>query len=235
MTISIYKITNTVNGKCYVGQSWNIESRWHCYRQLMCRSQTKLFNALKKHGLSAFTFEVVTEYADPGPTQTELDTMEACWMDHFHCVLHGYNLRQAGSHGKFSDASKERMRQSQLGKTQSDETKEKHRLAWLGREHTPESKAKMSTVQKGHAVSDETREKIRHVRIGKKHTAESIAKMGELHKGKFHTEEAKARMSLIHTGKKASPEAKAKMSEAAKRRHQRQAEERADTLAKYGI
>jgi group I intron endonuclease len=225
MTIGIYKITNTVNGKCYVGQSWNIESRWRSYHQLMCRGQTKLFNAFKKHGLPTFTFEMLTEYASPGPTQDELDTREDYWMEHFQCIQQGYNIRQAGSRGKFSDASKEKMRQAHLGKTQSDATKEKHRLASTGRKHTAEAKANMSAVQKGRVVSSETRAKLREIQTGKTYTSEVKARMGDIHRGSIHTEETKALMSAVHLGKSMSADARVRMSEFAKLRCQRQEKE----------
>lgn len=58
------------------------------------------------------------------------------------------------------------------GKTFSDETKAKMRLAKLGKKNnhkgikwTEASKLKMSKTNKGHFVSEETKEKIRQVRI----------------------------------------------------------------------
>lgn len=45
----IYKITNPINGKCYIGQTINHpKHRWRKYKNLKCIDQPKLYNALKK-------------------------------------------------------------------------------------------------------------------------------------------------------------------------------------------
>lgn len=48
MTVGIYKITNNINNKCYIGQSRNIEKRWrdHKYSNL----DYPLYRAFRKYG-----------------------------------------------------------------------------------------------------------------------------------------------------------------------------------------
>jgi group I intron endonuclease len=58
--IGVYKITSPTN-KIYIGQSVNIERRFKEYRYLNCKSQTKLYFSLKKHGVENHVFEILEE------------------------------------------------------------------------------------------------------------------------------------------------------------------------------
>lgn len=55
----IYKITNLVNGKVYIGKSVDIENRWkqHLVKARTC--QFVLYKAMRKYGVDNFKFEVV--------------------------------------------------------------------------------------------------------------------------------------------------------------------------------
>ena len=81
----IYKITNKINGKSYIGQSIHIEERWkeHLYRNSSHISLIKL--ALQKYGVDNFTFEVIEECSPE-----ELDKKEIYWIKYFDT----YNKRQ---------------------------------------------------------------------------------------------------------------------------------------------
>ena len=57
--IGIYKITNKINGKAYIGQSINIEQRWHAHKYTPCSSLIHL--AIQKYGINNFIFEVIEE------------------------------------------------------------------------------------------------------------------------------------------------------------------------------
>ena len=61
----IYRITNTRNSRCYIGQAVDIGDRWrqHIKRALNAepRTQNKLYPAMYKEGLQNFTFEIVEE------------------------------------------------------------------------------------------------------------------------------------------------------------------------------
>lgn len=67
-TCGIYKLTNTVTGEAYVGQSNDICERWkqHCKDALgagtkAATAQAKLYGNIRKAGLNNFTFEVLEE------------------------------------------------------------------------------------------------------------------------------------------------------------------------------
>ena len=62
MNSGIYKITNKVNGKFYIGSSLNIKQRWKYHRNNLksgTHDNQHLQNSYNKHGKDKFIFEVV--------------------------------------------------------------------------------------------------------------------------------------------------------------------------------
>ena len=64
----IYKITNTINGKVYIGQSQNIAERWRAHRSRAFSEDGKnernlLYRAIRKYGLEIFEFSVIEDPA----------------------------------------------------------------------------------------------------------------------------------------------------------------------------
>ena len=59
MSIGIYKITNLLNGKIYIGQSIHIEKRWkeHCQNS----SKSLISQAIQKYGKENFSFQILEE------------------------------------------------------------------------------------------------------------------------------------------------------------------------------
>lgn len=57
--VGIYKITNLLNNKCYVGQSRNIYRRWQAHRY--ANDHYPIHVAMKKYGVENFSFEILEE------------------------------------------------------------------------------------------------------------------------------------------------------------------------------
>lgn len=57
----VYKITNRVNGYFYYGSSKDLYRRWDEHQKLKNSGCIKLHNAMKKHGINNFEFEVVLQ------------------------------------------------------------------------------------------------------------------------------------------------------------------------------
>lgn len=57
--VGIYKITNLLNNKCYIGQSRNIYRRWQAHRY--ANDSYPLHVAMKKYGMENFSFEISEE------------------------------------------------------------------------------------------------------------------------------------------------------------------------------
>ncbi len=90
--VGIYKITNTVNGKCYIGQSRDIEARWKKHLSVYKSSPDwELYRAFKKYGISKFTFEIIEECQI-----NELNEREIYWIAQYDSFNNGYNMTLGG-------------------------------------------------------------------------------------------------------------------------------------------
>lgn len=92
----IYKITNAINGKSYIGQSTNIHRRWQA--EIASSSNVNshsydypLMRALRKYGIENFRFEIIEEC-----NSKELNQKEIYWIDRFDTFFHGYNQTLGG-------------------------------------------------------------------------------------------------------------------------------------------
>jgi hypothetical protein len=88
----IYKITNTLNQKVYIGQAVNIAERWkqHIKRALGAEplTQNKLYPAMQKDGVWNFTFEIV-EICE----KSQLNEREQYWQQFFGAKEYGYSIK----------------------------------------------------------------------------------------------------------------------------------------------
>lgn len=88
----IYKITNTKNQMCYIGQAANIKTRWrtHCRRGVKAEEGTsnRLYQIMWEEGLENFTFQVV-EFCD----KDRLTEREKFYIDFFQAKSYGYNSK----------------------------------------------------------------------------------------------------------------------------------------------
>lgn len=92
--VGIYKITNNINGKVYIGKSVDIKERW---RQERYKQPNKYFtNAVKKYGLENFSFEVLEECS-----KEELDEKEKKYIEKYNStdINIGYNITSGGTGG----------------------------------------------------------------------------------------------------------------------------------------
>lgn len=87
----IYKITNLVNGKCYVGQSIKLKDRLRAHRKH--NQDCLIHKAITKYGLEKFKFEILI-YCEP----SELNLYELLFIQTFNTQSpNGYNLDMNGS------------------------------------------------------------------------------------------------------------------------------------------
>ena len=96
----IYKVTNTVNGKIYVGQtSRTIEDRWREHvRDAFKRKKQAFFPfhlAIKKYGQDAFQIEQLEECSSH-----DLDERERYWIKYYDTYHNGYNADYGGRSNK---------------------------------------------------------------------------------------------------------------------------------------
>lgn len=87
----IYKITNILDNKCYIGQSVDIYKRWCDHCKCGCGMDTpknnKLYAAMLEDGLENFTFELLEECP-----REELNKKEAFYINLYESNDYGYNI-----------------------------------------------------------------------------------------------------------------------------------------------
>ena len=91
----IYKVTNKINNKVYIGQSINpIEERWqrHCNDALHNILDTHFARAIRKYGPESFTIELLD---DTATSQDELTLKEHNYIQKFDSIKNGYNETDA--------------------------------------------------------------------------------------------------------------------------------------------
>ena len=163
----IYKITNTVDGKFYIGSSCNITKRMCFHRSLLIRDKhynRHLQSAWNKYGAQAFTFETVL-LCD---IETKL-YFEQVFID---VLCPAYNFAKGAL-------------ATMQGYKHTEETRRKVSEASKGTHRSEETKRKMSEARKGKPLSEETRRKLSEAKkgnqhsLGVKHTDESKRKTSE--------------------------------------------------------
>lgn len=90
----IYKITNNINGKVYIGQSIDIKRRWRSHKKDFENIDNKFYRAIRKYGLENFFFEIVEEVP-----VNELDERESYWIRFYNSIEEGYNTIPGGVKG----------------------------------------------------------------------------------------------------------------------------------------
>lgn len=146
-TAGVYKITNIVNGKIYIGSTECFGDRWYQHFEYPhlsgCR---KLKNAVLKYGKDNFIVEILEELLPQKDLLTEREQFYLDILTPFGNI--GYNIRVTAA--------------SNLGIKHSDETKQ----AWsdakrgagnpmYGRTQSPETKAKISKALTGMTRTEE--------------------------------------------------------------------------------
>ena len=233
---TIYKITNTLNGKAYIGQTHSPKKR--IQEHFRGYGSTLLKQAIQKYGRDVFTVDILYD----GVLPIFLDELEKDCIKRFDTVApNGYNLETGGNRNK----------------TLSAETRAKISAAHKGRKLkplSPEHRAKIAESNRRRTISPETRKKLSEAAKGKKASPEARAKMSKAHKGnkygkgkpspmrgKKHSPEARAKMSASRkgnkncVGRKLSPETRAKIAASQKRRNLRKRDAKSPLLPTESI
>ncbi len=108
----IYLLVSPI-GKCYVGQTKNLNRRFKCYERLHCKQQRLLYNALNKYGFENFICKIIDICSD----QNEADKKEIMYIQNFGSMnnKYGYNLQSGGHNGSPSLETKNKIRNTLLG------------------------------------------------------------------------------------------------------------------------
>ncbi len=212
MISCVYAITNTVNGKMYIGSTKNFENRkkQHLY---YLRKGTHiniiLQRSFNKHGESAFIFSILEEVEKP-----MLLDVEAVYIRKYNTKCNGYNIADANGGDCISqhpNKAEIRRKISESMKNRWNKLSECERIQYAkrykgklnpmyGKNHTLATKEKISSALTGHKMSDETVSNMKNAftESRRKHLSDIASKrIGELNSfyGKSHTTTTKKILS----------------------------------------
>lgn len=117
--IIIYKITNLINNKIYIGQTINFTERIRQHKEIPFRknSQEKdkpLYRAMRKYGIENFKFEIIDK-ADTFETANSLEIYYISFYDSCIDSGKGYNLDLGGKNGNKSEFTKSKISKAHKG------------------------------------------------------------------------------------------------------------------------
>ena len=85
----IYKVTNKINGKVYIGQSVDIGKRWR--QHMTAKDDIYFHKAIQKYGVENFEWEVIEQCK-----RKDLDEREIHWIEYYDSFNKGYNCTKGG-------------------------------------------------------------------------------------------------------------------------------------------
>ncbi len=150
----VYKVTNSVNGKVYIGK-WaglSVESRWRKHlRAAMQGSPYRFHCAIRKYGFNAFVLEIIANAA----SHEELNQLEIFWITKLRAndPNFGYNMTIGGDG---------------VSMKRSMETRQKIREARIGQKHPVDVCEQIRESLKGKTLSQEHKRNIGLSLRGKK-------------------------------------------------------------------
>ena len=198
----VYKITNKINGKIYIGQTIRKpEVRWkyHTNPPKNVKKLTYIQSAIQKYGVDNFDFETICYAKD----RDSLNYYEDHFIQYFNCLApKGYTCIGSRSvSGMFSQETLNKMSLAKKGKEPwnkgkkyklSEDSKTAYKLSnkgkWLGKKQSSESKIKMSLAKKGKRfLSDEHYERVGLINSQRVVSEETRAKLSAANMGKVHS------------------------------------------------
>jgi len=189
----IYKITNKINGKSYIGKTVDLHKRivTHLWRlENGTHPNPHLQRAFDKYGKNRFVFEVLERCREE-----DLSDKEMFFINKYNSFGNGYNLTAGGDGAagrKLKEETKTRISQANKGRKRTKEQREKISEAGKKLWSNPKYREKMMKRPKPTSVWNKGR---RHTEEEKKHLSEKL-------KGRRITEEHKKKLHELYKGEK---------------------------------
>lgn len=208
MNFYIYKITNLINGKIYIGKR---KTKLKIEDDFYFGSGKLIKFAIKKYGINNFTKEIL-EICN----SNTLNEREVYWIEFLNStdLKLGYNISNGGDGGDLltNNPDRELIIEKRKGSTRDFSEEHKIKLSkskmadknpMFGNKMDDESKAHLSSIFKGKKMSDDFRKKVSKGKKGVKFTKEHKENLSKNHadfKGYKHSDESRANMSKAKKG-----------------------------------
>jgi len=206
--VGIYIIKNKVNGKVYVGQSWNLKSRISDHKRFLAKGtgdNIHLQYAYNKYGKENFEFSILAnmqylENIDKKEAQKILDEAEVFWINYFggSNSNNTYNIREGGYGGTYSEEHCKQMSEARKGMFAGELN------PMFGKHHTKQSKQLISVNRQG----------IEPWNKGIPQSQITKDKISKANKGRVQTEAEKLKRSSSIRNLMSNPDYIAKMKDA---------------------
>lgn len=143
----VYKITNQVNDKIYIGQiRYSLAHRWsaHCRLKSHCSA---LAGAIQKYGRQSFIKEIVIDSICP----VVITYQEQKLIRELHTIApNGYNLTIGGEGAAHTEQAKRKLSEGRMGA----------KNPMYGKKLSPEHRAKIGAAFKGKKLTQAHKDKL---------------------------------------------------------------------------
>lgn len=161
---NIYKITNFINNKVYIGQAKDCIQRWRQHKAESKKELPRMIvnRAMKKYGFDNFSFEVIVScktWKDANETETLLVSQ---YESHISTGK-GYNVSAGGCNAPKSDEWKQKVSRKLMGHPVSEETLAKLSVVHKGKHYSAKTEFKHGFIpwNKDKPWSLEQKQKVR--------------------------------------------------------------------------
>lgn len=212
--IGVYKISNILSGRYYIGYSTNINRRFTVHRSKLkqnCHDNIFLQRAYNLDGEDKFKYDII-HICDTEEKAKEIELQYLTDLS-IRNIIYNLNYNNSGGDLLKNHPDKEKIREKilnsckeTLNKMTPEERSQKYgkignKNGMYGKTHTEEVRQKISEINKGQVchnkgkkASDETRQKLSEIRKNK-YTGEENPFFG-----KHHTEETKQKIREKNIG-----------------------------------
>jgi group I intron endonuclease len=160
MTHFVYKVTNSVNGKIYIGITYNVDKRWRKHQRNANSPaySSRFYSAIRKHGVEYFSIEVIycSLFRD------DVMEKEIYFIREYNSIdkNYGYNMTYGGENTSSHPEIRAKISAAHKGKILSAEHKVKISASGKGRIVTSEGRKNMGNATKHSEKAIAHRKKI---------------------------------------------------------------------------
>lgn len=159
----VYKVTNKINGKCYVGQTKHELDRVkirYLSDARMRRFNYQFYQDIRDFGIDNFEWEVICKCESMG----ELKEKRAFYIHEYRTRDVGYNRVPGNKKGSesclwgvtLSEEHRQKISEALMGHPVSEETRQRIGNFWRGKSLSDEHRQKISKTMMGHPVAEKS-------------------------------------------------------------------------------